>query len=53
METKEKLKEVLNDLCDWIQKETKKTSSNQAKSILPAVVEATTHLADLILRFYQ
>lgn len=53
METKEKLKEVLNDLCNWIQKETKKASSNQAESILPEVVEATTHLADLILRFYQ
>ena len=36
-----------------IQKETKKASSNQAESILPEVVEATTHLADLILRFYQ
>ena len=34
-------------------KETKKASSNQAESILPEVVEATTHLADLILRFYQ
>ena len=28
METKEKLKEVLNDLCDWIQKETKNASGS-------------------------
>ena len=32
MKIEEKLKEVLNDLCDWIQKETKKASSSQAES---------------------
>lgn len=53
METKEKLKEVLNDLCDWIQKETKNASSRQVGSILPAVVEATTHLADLVLNSFR
>ena len=52
MKIEEKLKEVLNDLCDWIQKETKKASS-QAESILPAVVEATTHLADLVLHSFR
>lgn len=53
MKIEEKLKEVLNDLCDWIQKETKKTSSSQAESILPEVVEATTHLADLVLHSFR
>lgn len=53
MNTEEKLKEVLNDLCDWIQKETKEASSGQAESILPEVVEATTHLADLILHSFR
>lgn len=32
METKEKLKEVLNDLCDWIQKETKKPPAIKPKA---------------------
>ena len=53
MKIEEKLKKVLNDLCDWIQKETKKASSSQAESILPEVVEATTHLADLVLHSFQ
>jgi hypothetical protein len=32
MKIEEKLKEVLNDLCDWIQKETKKPPAVKLKA---------------------
>ena len=46
MKIEEKLKEVLNDLCDWIQAELKNASSMQTESILPAVIEATAKLVE-------
>jgi hypothetical protein len=41
-----KVKETINTLCDWIQKESKNASSMQTESILPAVIEATAKLVE-------
>lgn len=40
----EKVNETIIALCDWIQKELKNTSSRQAESIFPDMIQATVNL---------
>ncbi len=51
--TLEQLETTLSALCIYIKAELKNTSGVQTESILPEMIEATTHLADLVLNSYR